>query len=119
MGMPSLAGSGQHIDYGRNDVLWLSALRSLDARLQECGLETSLDGQIGAIDATLRDPSSIWGVPLRTQRTVLRPHRGRLWWWLRASHEEPAVPFMSPLTPAVNSSAAARRILGVLTPRAN
>ncbi|TDQ45756.1 hypothetical protein [Actinorugispora endophytica] len=95
---------------------WIRALRALNTRLREMGLETRLDGRIGAVDATLRGEGRTRGEGPRTQRTVLRPHRGELWWWLRSPDGHAEAPFLTPLTSAAHPSLAARRIRGLLAP---
>lgn len=115
-GTAALPGAAHRADHGEREARWRCALRTLDVHLRDSGLETRLDGQIGAIDATLRRGGGAGGWFSRTQRAVLRPHRGRLWWWLRAPGEHPAAPFLTPLAPAAEPAAAARRILGVLAP---
>ncbi|UOE21994.1 hypothetical protein NI17_011085 [Thermobifida halotolerans] len=88
---------------------------ALDANLRRSGLETRLNSQIGAVDAVLRGVGG--AETAKTQRTVLRPHRGRLWWWLRVPPQDAGAPFLTPLAPATEPAAAARRIRGLLAPR--
>ncbi|MUL44187.1 hypothetical protein FZ103_24005 [Streptomonospora sp. PA3] len=92
--------------------MWSRALSGLAAELRSCGLEVRTDGAIGAVEAATRDPSP------RVQKAVLRPHRGRLWWWLHCA-DEPALPppHRTPLTPAAHTADAARRIARVLEPQ--
>ncbi|WP_174549606.1 hypothetical protein [Nocardiopsis trehalosi] len=110
-GTPSLAASGRRLDSPGADTAWLRALTDLTSELRSCGLEARMDGVIGAVDATAYGPAR------RTERAVLRPHRGRLWWWLRWTGDPATTaPHRAPLTPAADPAAAARRIMGVLGP---
>ncbi|MDA8371524.1 MAG: hypothetical protein M0026_16905 [Nocardiopsaceae bacterium] len=110
-GSPTMAESGQWLDGDAVDTAWLRALSGLTAELRSCGLEARMDGAIGAVDAVAYVPAQ------RTQRAVLRPHRGRLWWWLRWTGDTSAnTPRHTPLAPAADTSGAARRIVGVLGP---
>ncbi|MFC3996365.1 hypothetical protein ACFOVU_10590 [Nocardiopsis sediminis] len=111
-GTPSMAGSGRRLDSSAIDAAWLSALTDLTSELRSCGLEARMDGAIGAVDAIAYGPAR------RIQRAVLRPHRGRLWWWLRWSNDPTTTaPHAAPLTPAGETADAARRIVRVLGPR--
>ncbi|CAM3738294.1 hypothetical protein GCM10009799_15640 [Nocardiopsis rhodophaea] len=109
-GTPGMAGRGPCFD-GRSSVDsgWLRELSSLTVELRSCGLEARMDGVIGAVDAIAYGPAR------RIQRAVLRPHRGRLWWWLRwAGDPSTSAPHHAPLAPAAESATAARRIVQVL-----
>ncbi|QBI54158.1 hypothetical protein [Streptomonospora litoralis] len=110
-GIPGLSASGHRLDGDSSDPVWVRVLSGLTAELRSCGLEARVDGTIGAVDAITRGPAP------RVQKAVLRPHRGQLWWWLHCA-AEPALPppHRTPLTPAVDTADAARRIVRVLTP---
>ncbi|GAA3721437.1 hypothetical protein HDA32_002039 [Spinactinospora alkalitolerans] len=113
-GTPGLAGVGHDLDFGGSDAPWARALRVLTAELQARGVDALADDTIGAVDAALRGPLRPGG-RRGTQRAVLRPHRGRLWWWLHAFPEHgAAAPLPTPLVPAADSAAAARRIARML-----
>ncbi|WP_017591377.1 hypothetical protein [Nocardiopsis potens] len=109
---PCLAGSGHELDRGA-DPGWARALSGLTAELRSRGLDVGIDGRTGVVEATVEGSSR------RTQRAVLRPHRGRLWWWLRWEEEAAGAGCAmrhSPLTPAARTGDAARRIAGVMGP---
>jgi len=110
-GIPAVAAGGHRLDRGAGDVPWVRVLSSLSAELRSCGLEARMDGAIGAVDAFTHGPAP------RVQKAVLRPHRGRLWWWLHCG-AEPALPppHRTPLAPAEHTADAARRIVRVLEP---
>ena len=112
---PAQPRAAHRFDGHRADAPWSLALCALESSLRRSGVETTLNGQIGAVDAVLRDTTG--ATPARTQRTVLRPHRGRLWWWLRVPSEDARAPYLTPLAPAAEPAAAARRIHGLLTAR--
>ncbi|GAB7101549.1 hypothetical protein JCM3263A_30250 [Thermobifida fusca] len=112
-GRPAQSWTTSRFDGHRGETRWSLALCELEASLRRSGVETMLNGQIGAVDAILRDAAS--QRPIRRQRTVLRPHRGRLWWWLRVPSDELKAPSMTPLAPAAEPAVAARRIHGLLT----
>ncbi|MBV2363388.1 hypothetical protein ACFPZ0_15695 [Streptomonospora nanhaiensis] len=108
-GIPGLAAHGHRLDNAPVELLWVRALNALRAELRSCGVEARVDGVIGTVEAVAHDGAS------RVQRAVLRPHRGRLWWWLHW-HGDPSVPppYRAPLAPAARTADAARRIAGVL-----
>ncbi|TQN31786.1 hypothetical protein FHX37_1707 [Haloactinospora alba] len=104
-GMAGMAGYGSFLDENPVDTAWLQALSSLTVELRSWGLEARMDGVVGAVDAIAHMPVR------RSQRVVLRPHRGRLWWWLRWSEYHSAT---APLTPVGDTRRASRRIVRVL-----
>ena len=114
-GTPAQSRAAYRFDGHRGDAQWSLALCELEASLRRAGVEATLNGQIGAVDAVLRGTAG--RRRSRTQRTVLRPHRGRLWWWLRVPPEDARAPYLTPLAPAAEPAAAARRIHGLLTAR--
>lgn len=115
-GQSSLAGFGHALDSAvrRNSsdssdsvgVPWLHAAGSLTVELRSHGLAARTDSAVGAVDAIGDGPAP------RVQQAVLRPHRGRLWWWLR--HPGESGPALCPLTPAADPAGAARRIVRLL-----
>ncbi|WP_460856724.1 hypothetical protein [Nocardiopsis coralliicola] len=118
-----MTGSGQRLD-GRAragaDAVWARALSGLTAELRSHGLEARIDGRTGVVEARRPLRPAAAGA-LRAQRAVLRPHRGRLYWWLRWEDEQApnarrCALQHTPLTPAADVGAAARRIAGVMVP---
>ncbi|GAA1774787.1 MULTISPECIES: hypothetical protein [Streptomonospora] len=112
-GIPVLAAGGHRLDCGADDPLWLRALCGLSAELHSRGLQARMDAAVGAVEAVGAGPAE--GSAPRVQRALLRPHRGRLWWWM-CWGAQPVVPppHRTPLTPAARPADAARRIAGVL-----
>ncbi|GAB3213489.1 hypothetical protein ACQEU5_18510 [Marinactinospora thermotolerans] len=110
-----LTGDGHCLDRGRGDVQWAYALRALTLELRAAGLEVRPDGGTGAVEAAPRRADGIDPKGPR-RRAILRPHRGRLWWWLDCPDDQGAWWALTPLTPASRTSEAARRIVRMLLP---
>ncbi|GAB3442691.1 hypothetical protein GCM10027570_10000 [Streptomonospora sediminis] len=119
-GIPGLAAVGHRLDIETgaetDHPAWVRVLSSLTAELRSCGVDARVDGAIGAVDVLTRGPAPHLHRTV-LHKAVLRPHRGRLWWWLHSTGE-PALPppHRSPLTPAVHTADAAQRIARVLAP---
>ncbi|WP_312885216.1 hypothetical protein [Lipingzhangella halophila] len=110
-GAPAMAGPGQRLDASNGEnggFAWSRALLALSAELRSRGLAARIDDAVGAVDAADRASAR------RTQRAVLRPHRGRLWWWLRWAGEPTAAARHIPLAPATETARAAQRIARLL-----
>ncbi|PSK98077.1 hypothetical protein CLV63_106125 [Murinocardiopsis flavida] len=115
-GQPRLAAPGHALDNSSSrfspgspdsaEIPWLHAAGSLTVELHSRGLAARTDPAVGAVNAIGGGPAH------RVQQAVLRPHRGRLWWWLR--HPGESGPALCPLTPAADPAGAARRIVRLL-----
>ncbi|MBB5996417.1 hypothetical protein [Streptomonospora salina] len=111
-GTSGLAARGHTLDSGADGPHWSSALSGLSAELRSMGVRARTDRVVGAVDAVADGPRP------RVQQALLRPHRGRLWWWLDCG-ADPALPppHRTPLAPAARPAEAARRIARVLRAR--